>query len=63
MGKDGDKNKKQCDQTITEDAQLWWEFHSRSGVGGKGELIEEMTSNLDLEDQVGILQTTKEGTL
>ena len=46
-----------------EDAQVLWEFHPRSGLGGKGELIEEMTSNLDFEDQDGILPATKEGTL
>lgn len=62
-GEDGDKNKKQYDQTIMEDAQVLWEVHCRSGVGGKGELIEEMTSNLDFEDQVGILQATKGGIL
>lgn len=62
-GEDGDKNKKQPDQTIMEVAQVLWEVHPRSGVGCKGELIEEVTSNLDFEDQVGLLQATKEGTL
>ena len=55
MGEDGDKNRKQCDQTITEAVQVRWEVHPMSSVGDRGELIEEMTSNLDLEGQVGIL--------